>query len=89
MLNFTRRQNPSVKGNPFRDPAMRAVFDECVAAHLRSSPAIKRGAGNAVAVQFWRGYDGVRLNWDAASKRTFQYAQHRAGQHCANVDATK
>lgn len=69
--------------NPFRIPEMRASFDECVAAHLRHSPALQRGAGNSIATAFWRGYDSAPLIWDRASRNTMEYAQYRAGAACA------
>jgi hypothetical protein len=72
----------------FRDPLMRRAYDDCVASYASKSPLLfaadGRRAGNSASHMFWRGYDGKKVSvWDAASRRTFAYAQFRAGQDCA------
>ena len=67
--------------NPFRNGVMRAQFDACVDAFAEKGRAF---AGNSMANNFWRGFDGATgYAWDRNSRATVAYAHHRAGQACA------
>jgi hypothetical protein len=74
----------------FRDAGMRSVYAGCVAAY-RAKGAAYMAEGNSAAVMFRRGFTGTPvgslLAWDAASRKTFAYAQFRAGQDCAADEA--
>lgn len=75
------------KRSPFRDDGMRRVYDGCVAAY-RAKGAAYMAEGNSGAVMFRRGFDGSHVGkWDASSRKTFAYAQFRAGQDCAQDEA--
>lgn len=77
--------------NPFRDPMMRAVFAEDVAAFERRSSALFMANGrpktsHSRGIYFWQGFENVRPEaWDAASRRQLGYADYRAGRHCATL----
>lgn len=79
--------------NPFRDPAMKRIWDEATAAHAARAgtlfhPSGTRNLGNGAGSSFWRGYDGTGADrWDRASKTTPSFAYWRAGRdiRCAEV----
>jgi hypothetical protein len=79
--------------NPFRDPWMRAVFADDVAAFKRRTSALftadgRRNTNHSRGIDFWLGFDNIGPEaWDAASRRQLGYASYRAGQYCAKVDA--
>ncbi len=74
--------------NPFRTPFMRKNYDAAIKAFDTKAPDFiypsgRRCIGNAWATSFWRGFDGVSLNWDLASKQTPGYAMWCAGRDIA------
>jgi len=71
--------------NPFRDTTQRKVYALAMGSYEQRSKLLFSGPGqrttlNGYAGPFWRGYDGVEMNWDAASKRTAAYACYVAGR---------
>lgn len=75
----------SVVRNPFMTKFMRTNYASMVECYDKRhknliSPSGARCIGNALAVAFWRGFDGVAQNWDAASKQMAVYAAWCAGR---------
>lgn len=71
--------------NRFKDPMLKDMYDGCIKHYDRRGGDFfaKDGSqkkGSTLATFFWRGYNGVPQNWDAASKRAPIYACYRAGQ---------
>lgn len=76
--------------NPFRSKFMRTNYDSVVSGYDKKhknfvSPSGARCVGNALATAFWRGFDNISQNWDAASKQTPVYAAWRAGRDIRSV----
>lgn len=71
--------------NRFRNPMWRRQYDACLNCfHIRHKDLIHpsgiRNRGNDVADYFWRGYDHIKMNWDARSRQSPVYAAYRAGE---------
>lgn len=83
----------SATPNPFRDPTLRANYEQALVAFLTKDRVLylpggvrPQAAGNSFASFFWRGFDGTKIGagfTDRASKQTLGYAWYRAGQRCA------
>lgn len=80
--------------NPFKTKFMRANYEAAVKTYDTKHrnfiyPSGRRCIGSAWATHFWRGFDGVERNWDAASKQSSAYAMWCAGRdiHAAIVRA--
>jgi hypothetical protein len=79
--------------NPFRNPAHRAAFDECVRSYVAMAGGIRRAdgsrvVGNSIATTFWRGFDGVKGPGhyiSRADRETLGYVYWRAGQAVAKA----
>jgi len=70
--------------NRFKNPLLRKQYDACVTCYRNKHRDIVRPdgnphRGNAIAVYFWRGYERVKVNWDANSRAAPIYAAYRAG----------
>lgn len=77
--------------NRFKTPALRKQYDACVKCYRAKHRDVVRPdgtphRGNAWADNFWRGYESVPMNWDAASRQTFAYACYRAGADMKKSD---
>lgn len=77
--------------NRFKIPALRRQYDLAVRAYRNRHkdlvcPDGTPHRGNTVAAHFWRGYEGVSVNWDAQSRTACIYAAYRAGQDMRIAD---
>ena len=77
--------------NRFQTPGLRKQYDVCVKMYKERErtlfyPDGNRCVGSSIASYFWRGFDGVQLNWDAASRQWFAYAAYRAGEDMKKDD---
>lgn len=79
--------------NPFRDPLMRARFDELVKAYRLGHANLftrdgGRSRGCSMATYFWRGFDNLipAARWDRASRNTLAWAAYRAGRAIAKAE---
>jgi hypothetical protein len=79
--------------NPFRNPLMRARFDDLVTAYRRGHANLftesgRRARGCSMATDFWRGFDNAipAARWDRASRDTLAWAAYRAGRAMAQED---
>lgn len=68
--------------NPFRDPALRGHFEDCLRVYRAGRMLHPNGkpVGNTTAANFWRGLNAIPMNWDRASRQSFAYASYRAGE---------
>ena len=71
--------------NRFRNSMLRRQYDACLHCfRVRHKDLIHptgiRHRGNAAADYFWRGYDLVKMNWDARMRQSPAYAAFRAGE---------
>jgi len=71
--------------NPFKIDMLRRQFDACLHCHeIKHRDLVRPDGtphrGNTIATWFWRGYEGVKPNWDAGSRQSAAYAAFRAGQ---------
>lgn len=74
--------------NPFRNEMLKRQFDAVLKVYddrhtdlvrVDRDGRYRRHLGNAWATQFWRGFDGHHLNWDADSRQSSGYAYWKAG----------
>jgi hypothetical protein len=77
--------------NPFRSAFMRKNFDAIVKVYDERHrnlihPTGNRCTGNSWASYFWRGFDGVKMDF-TGSKDTASYAVYRAGQSVAKAQS--
>ncbi len=79
--------------NPFRDITMRKEYAAAVmmfnARHRNFFLNGQPGKGNAFANNFWRGWNNVTENWDAASRQTLAWAYRRAGRDLCKLNKGK
>jgi hypothetical protein len=71
--------------NRFKNPMLRKQYDACIACYRKKHRDLVRPdgtphRGNTIATYFWRGFEGVTVNWDAYSRGAPIYAAYRAGQ---------
>lgn len=71
--------------NPFKSEFMRANYDAAIKTYDDMHPSFiyengRRCLGSTWAGNFWRGFDGIERNWDAASKQSAAYAMWCAGR---------
>lgn len=72
--------------NPFKTGFMRRNYDGAIRTYDTKhhnfiyEASGTRCVGNGWATNFWRGFDGLKLNWDADSKQTASYAMWCAGR---------
>jgi hypothetical protein len=76
--------------NPFKTEFMRKNYDAAIKTYDAKHHNFiysnnRRCIGNAWATNFWRGFDGLKLNWDSTSKQTPSYAMWRAGRDIKSV----
>jgi hypothetical protein len=74
--------------NPFRTEFMRRNYDAAISVYDERHrnfiyPSGRRCVGNSWATHFWRGFDGMKANWDSSSEQSPAYAMWRAGQDVA------
>lgn len=89
---FWFREGLAGMRNPFKDPAMRRVWDEATAAHAARAGTLfhasgTRNLGNGAGSSFGRGYDGIGTDrWDKASKSTPSYGYWCAGRDVRSAE---
>lgn len=71
--------------NRFKNPMLRRQYDACISCYRTAHRDLIRAdgephRGNNIAVYFWRGYEGVFVNWDAATRAAPIYAAYCAGR---------
>jgi hypothetical protein len=77
--------------NRFKNPMLRKQYDACVSCYRKKHRDLVRAdgtphRGNTIAVSFWRGYEGAKVNWDAYSRSAPIYAAYRAGQDIRAIE---
>ena len=78
--------------NPFRQPYLVRVFNNCVSAYCAKSAALfhkgmTENHGNGLSDAFWKGYHSLPGSLACVPKNTAAYAAYRAGKTLSVVCA--